>query len=203
MCSTASWWSPGRRAGSTSSCSPPAPRRSGRRAAESAAQTPAHFVAFDLLQLGEEVTMQLPYRRRRELLEDLFARQQLAAPWTLCPATTDPEQAQEWLSPEWAAVGIEGCLARTGRGWRGHRPDHLPHTVLLARYDPSGRMRLVARSTPLSRPLRREHRGPRAGERAPPARPPTGPRNIRVARRRPDQRSADPGELVAPGSVPL
>ncbi|WP_405802560.1 hypothetical protein [Streptomyces sp. NBC_01187] len=47
-------------------------RRTGRRAAESAAQTPAHFVAFDILQLGEEVTMRLPHRRRRELLEDLF-----------------------------------------------------------------------------------------------------------------------------------
>ncbi|MBQ0867355.1 ATP-dependent DNA ligase [Streptomyces sp. RK75] len=154
-------------------------RRSGQRAAASAHAHPAHLIVFDVLQLGEQVTMRLPYRERRQLLEDLFARRRLSAPWTLCPATTDPDQAEEWLTPEWAAVGVEGVMVkptagtyRSGErgGWQKLRsrtthdavigavtgPISLPATVLLARFDQAGRMRLVARSSPLPAALRQQ-----------------------------------------------
>ncbi len=151
-------------------------RRSGRRAAASALAHPAHLICFDLLQLGGRVLLEEPYWQRRLLLEDVFARRGLAAPWALCPSTRDAAQAQEWLSPEWAAVGVEGVVVkpvgqpyRPGeRGWAKLRsrtahdavigavtgPVTMPETLLLGRWDPAGRLRLVARSTPLSVSLR-------------------------------------------------
>ncbi|MGP3990817.1 ATP-dependent DNA ligase [Streptomyces sp. 3N207] len=157
-------------------------RRTGQRAQTSALAHPAHLICFDVLQLGDQVTLQLPYRERRALLEDLFARRQLTAPWTLCPSTRDAGQAQEWLAPEWAAVGVEGLVVkpeagtyrpgeRGGRGgWEKLRsrtthdavigavtgPITLPSTLLLARWDQAGRMRLVGHSTPLPRMLRQQ-----------------------------------------------
>ncbi|GGZ41437.1 hypothetical protein GCM10010365_72680 [Streptomyces poonensis] len=52
-----------------------------------AAEWPAHFVAFDLLRLGGTDTTPWSYRRRRAALLDVFAEQGLAAPWALCPST--------------------------------------------------------------------------------------------------------------------
>lgn len=156
--------------------------RSSRRAATAAREHPAHLVCFDLLQIGAEVLTGVPYRQRRARLEDLFARYELSAPWTLCPATTDPDTAAEWMAPEWGAAGIEGVVVKpaSGRyrpgarggpgGWQKCRsrsthdavigavtgPITMPHTVLLGRWDQGGRLRLVARSTSLPRALRQQ-----------------------------------------------
>jgi len=153
-------------------------RRTGARAAAGAEQQPAHVVLFDCLETGGEVIMRQPYTERRALLEDLFTRQQLHPPWTLCPSTTDRGQAAEWLSPDWAAVGIEGVICkglkshyRPGiRGWEKLRSRQtadavvgavtgsitLPSTLLLGRWDGGGRLRLVAQTTPMPTPLRRD-----------------------------------------------
>lgn len=85
-------------------------QRAHRRAAtavRAVEQWPAHFVAFDLLRAGADLTAQ-PYRARRAALEQLFADHRLQAPWTLCPSTTDPKQATDWL--EWSTVGLEGLV---------------------------------------------------------------------------------------------
>ncbi|MFD5079575.1 ATP-dependent DNA ligase [Streptomyces sp. NPDC058371] len=153
-------------------------RRRSRTAAEAARENPAHLIVFDVLQIGDEVLVKRPLRERRALLEDLFAHRQMAAPWMLCPATTDPEQAREWLDPAWAAAGIEGTVMKPldgfyepgERGWYKLRsrasaeavvgavtgPLASPVSVLLGRYDQEGKLRLVARSTPLAAPMRRE-----------------------------------------------
>lgn len=55
-----------------------------------------------------------PYRERRAVLEDLFAREGLGAPFTLCPNTTDRATAQDWLDPAWGGVGIEGVVRWAG-----------------------------------------------------------------------------------------
>ncbi|GFN09882.1 hypothetical protein Smic_84380 [Streptomyces microflavus] len=140
-----------------------------------AAQWPAHYVAFDLLRLNgadPDLTAQ-PYTARRAALEELFTDQALAPPWTLCPSTTDPTMAAEWL--EWSTVGMEGLVLKNLRGtyrpatraWRKYRVAHTtdaiigavsrsltdPATVLLGRYDPTGRLRYTGRSTVLPRPL--------------------------------------------------
>lgn len=84
------------------------PRRLNRRAATAAClaeQHPAHFVAFDLLQHGTDLTAR-PYTEHRAALEALLVDHRLGPPWTLCPTTTDLSTARKWLS--WSVVGIEG-----------------------------------------------------------------------------------------------
>lgn len=146
-------------------------RRRGAAAARLAAVQPAHFVAFDLLRLaGQDVTA-WPYWRRRAALEKLFAEQRLEAPWTLCPSTTDPDTATEWLT--WTAVGVEGLCFKplqgayrpSVRGWRKYKvretseaivggvtgPLAAPRSLLLGRFDVEGRLlRYTGRTTTLS-----------------------------------------------------
>ncbi|MEV4442811.1 hypothetical protein AB0K09_28120 [Streptomyces sp. NPDC049577] len=53
-----------------------------------AASMPAHFIAFEVLQLGGQELLNRPYGERRAVLEALFTERALAPPWTLCPMTT-------------------------------------------------------------------------------------------------------------------
>ncbi|MDI9834968.1 hypothetical protein QMY38_27685 [Streptomyces sp. KAU_LT] len=61
---------------------------------------------FDVLEVGGGDLLDRPYRERRAMLEDLFARDVLGAPFTLCPVTTDRATALEWLDPAWGEVGL-------------------------------------------------------------------------------------------------
>jgi ATP-dependent DNA ligase len=70
----------------------------GARAERLAEQMPAHFIAFDVLQVDGEEQLRVPYCERRARLEELFAEGELAAPWTLCPMTTEAATGQEWLT---------------------------------------------------------------------------------------------------------
>ncbi|MFE7935531.1 ATP-dependent DNA ligase [Streptomyces sp. NPDC057456] len=143
--------------------------RRGAAAAQAAREWPAHFVAFDLVHRGGDVTG-WPYARRRAALKELFAERGPTAPFTLCPSTTDPALAREWLS--WTAAGVEGlCFKRLNepyrggvRSWRKYKVRvtteavigavtgslAAPRTLLLGRYDRAGRLRYVGRSTTLS-----------------------------------------------------
>src|ERR1700759_5665066 len=60
-----------------------------------AEQTPAHFVAFDLLALGAEDYTGRPFAERRAALESALAGAR--APGHLTPATTDPAVAARWV----------------------------------------------------------------------------------------------------------
>lgn len=60
-----------------------------------AAAHPANFIAFDLLHLGTQSLLKLPYRERRERLAALLDEHALAPLWTLCPATTDAATVME------------------------------------------------------------------------------------------------------------
>jgi ATP-dependent DNA ligase len=142
----------------------------GARAAAAARERPAHFVAFDLLHRDDTDLTGWPYERRRAVLEQFFAEHRLTGPLTLSPSTTDPAVAREWLG--WAAVGIEGLVFKRlderylpgRRTWRKYRtretteaivaavsgPLSAPRTLLLARYDTTGHLRYVGRSTVLS-----------------------------------------------------
>ncbi|MFE4862361.1 hypothetical protein [Streptomyces sp. NPDC056670] len=68
--------------------------RRGAGAAEGSRLWPAHYVAFDLVHAGADLTG-WPYERRRSALKALFADYRLAAPLTLCPSTTDPTVAEQ------------------------------------------------------------------------------------------------------------
>ncbi|SPD86559.1 DNA ligase C [Micropruina glycogenica] len=73
------------------------------------AQTPASFVAFDLLALGDDDLTSRPFEQRRAALEQALT--DAAAPVHLTPATRDPELAQQWFS-QFEGAGLDGVVAK-------------------------------------------------------------------------------------------
>ncbi|MEW2268063.1 ATP-dependent DNA ligase [Streptomyces sp. NPDC047853] len=144
-------------------------RRRGAGALTAAQTWPAHLVVFDATHLDGTDLTSWPYARRRAALESLFADAGLAAPFTLCPSTTDPVTAREWLT--WTSAGLEGlCFKRLtqpylagARGWGKYKvratedaivgaftgPAAAPRTLLLGRYDAEGRLRFTGRTATL------------------------------------------------------
>ncbi|GAA2731572.1 hypothetical protein GCM10009867_05490 [Pedococcus aerophilus] len=74
-----------------------------------AAETPAQFVAFDLLSLAGEDLTDRPFSERRSLLENAFAS--VEAPIHLTRATRDPQEAQEWFE-QFEGAGLDGVIAK-------------------------------------------------------------------------------------------
>jgi len=74
-----------------------------------AQRTPAHFVAFDLLALGDRDLAGEPFRERRRLLEQVLAAAE--PPIHLTPATRDPEVARRWFD-EFEGAGLDGIVAK-------------------------------------------------------------------------------------------
>jgi ATP-dependent DNA ligase len=124
-------------------------------------ETPARFVAFDVLAIGDEVLLELPYAERRTRLEEL-----VEAPIDLTPSVSDPGDAQEWLQ------GSEGVIAkqlecpykpgeRVGmlkikrvrtidavvRGWRPGKEEGTLGAIILGLYGEDGRLREVGHSS--------------------------------------------------------
>ncbi|MGJ7492215.1 ATP-dependent DNA ligase [Variovorax sp. ZT4R33] len=79
------------------------------RIARLAHETPASFVAFDLLRLGGEDLMPRPQRERRLLLEALLA--DIGPPIHLTPMTTDRALAEHWLA-DFEGAGLDGVMAK-------------------------------------------------------------------------------------------
>jgi ATP-dependent DNA ligase len=78
-----------------------------------AAETPAAFVAFDLLAEGDTDLREVPLSERRARLEALLA--DAAAPVYLTPVTTDPAVATDWFS-RFEGAGLDGVVAKPGDG---------------------------------------------------------------------------------------
>ncbi|MEO3935215.1 ATP-dependent DNA ligase [Dermatophilaceae bacterium Soc4.6] len=77
-------------------------------------QTPAAFVAFDLLALGDEDLTGLPFAERRARLERLLpatADDDLPGRVHLTPLTTDPEIARDWFV-RLEGAGLDGVVAK-------------------------------------------------------------------------------------------
>jgi ATP-dependent DNA ligase len=74
-----------------------------------AEKTPASFVAFDLLALGDEDCTLWPFERRRALLEDALA--EAAPPVYLTPTTRDRDVALGWFS-QFEGAGLDGVVAK-------------------------------------------------------------------------------------------
>ncbi|MEZ5202760.1 MAG: ATP-dependent DNA ligase [Micropruina glycogenica] len=81
-------------------------------------QTPASFVAFDLLALGDDDLTSRPFEQRRAALEQALT--DAAAPVHLTPATRDPELAQQWFS-QFEGAGLDGVVAKPLAGT--YQPD--------------------------------------------------------------------------------
>ncbi len=83
------------------------------RVAKLAKESPAEFVAFDLLAVGGEDLRGAPQTERRARLERLLAG--VAKPIHLTPATRDPIVAAEWLS-RFEGAGLDGVIAKPEYG---------------------------------------------------------------------------------------
>ena len=130
-----------------------------------AEQTPASFVAFDLLALGDEDCTALPFERRRALLEEALAAAR--PPVYVTPATRDRAVAVTWFS-QFEGAGLDGVVAkpldgpyepdkrvmfkvkheRTAdcvvAGYRPHKSgDDVIGSLLLGLYDDTGRLASV------------------------------------------------------------
>ena len=73
------------------------------------AQTPAHFVAFDVLALGDRSLMHAPFEQRRKALEEALA--DASSPIHVTPATRDREVAERWFD-EFEGAGLDGIVAK-------------------------------------------------------------------------------------------
>jgi ATP-dependent DNA ligase len=71
--------------------------------------TPASFVAFDLLSLGDDDLMNTPLIERRAALQEALAGAQ--PPIHLTPATRDQQEAQRWFE-EFEGAGLDGLIAK-------------------------------------------------------------------------------------------
>ncbi|MEV6342231.1 ATP-dependent DNA ligase [Actinoplanes sp. NPDC051851] len=72
-------------------------------------QTPASFVAFDLLAVGDEDLTGLPFAQRRARLEQALAA--AGPPVHITPATSDPATARRWFE-EFEGAGLDGLIAK-------------------------------------------------------------------------------------------
>ena len=134
-----------------------------------AGETPAVYVAFDLLARGDESLLELPFAERRAALEKLLARKQFsAAPIELMQTVETPEQAQRWLEHAEGAIAKERSaqyrpgerkgMAKVKRvrtidavlvGWRPGKEDGTVGALILGLYD-GPELRVVGHCSGLS-----------------------------------------------------
>jgi ATP-dependent DNA ligase len=74
-----------------------------------AEKTPASYVAFDLLALGDESFMGRPFAERRAAMEAALA--DLDGPCHLTRTTTDPAEAEQWFT-QFEGAGLDGVIAK-------------------------------------------------------------------------------------------
>jgi ATP-dependent DNA ligase len=83
------------------------------RVAKLAKETPASFVAFDLIAIEGRDLRAAPLRERRALLERLLA--DVKPPIYLTPITTDRVVAADWLS-RFEGAGLDGVIVKLENG---------------------------------------------------------------------------------------
>ncbi len=81
------------------------------RVAKLSVQTPAELVCFDLLALGDESLLALPFRVRRERLEEALTGLRAEDPIHLTQVTTDAEVAAQWFE-RFEGAGLDGVVAK-------------------------------------------------------------------------------------------
>ena len=129
-----------------------------------AAETPAMFVAFDLLGLGDDSLLDSPFSERRAALERLVSG--VGHPIHLTRITDDAALARDWLT-EFEGAGLDGVVAKPlaaayapGKrvmlkvkhhrtadvvllGYRVHKSGSGVGSLLLGLYDDAGELRNV------------------------------------------------------------
>ncbi|MFB4314629.1 ATP-dependent DNA ligase [Actinomadura sp. 21ATH] len=74
-----------------------------------AERTPASFIAFDLLALGDESLMEVPLGERRRRLVDTLGK--VGAPIHVTPASDSYDTALRWFE-EFEGAGLDGVIAK-------------------------------------------------------------------------------------------
>lgn len=136
------------------------------RIAKLSEQTPASFVAFDLLAVGDEDLREAPMERRRARLEAVLGA--APPPVFVTPATTDVEVARDWFA-RFEGAGLDGIIAKpldltyqekkramlkikhrhtvdcvvAGFRWHKKGPGELLGSLLLGLYDADGSLQHV------------------------------------------------------------
>lgn len=126
-----------------------------------AAETPASFVAFDLVALGDDALLDRPLTERRKLLEQALAG--AGPPVHLTPGTFDRAIATDWFS-RFEGAGLDGVMAKAAdgtylpnkrsqikvkhlrtadcvvAGFREHKNGDGPGSLMLGLYDENGEL---------------------------------------------------------------
>lgn len=142
-----------------------------------AAETPASFVAFDLLWLEDRDLRSEPYARRRETLERALG--DITPPLHVTPKTADRDEAADWFV-RFEGAGLDGVMAKpvTGTylenkrtqfkvkhrrtadcvvaGYRMHKSGDGVGSLLLGLYDEEGALHHVGVATSFSARRRTE-----------------------------------------------
>ena len=144
-----------------------------------AAESPASFVAWDLLALGDEDLRAVPQGERRARLETVLGAAE--PPVHLTPATTDRELAADWFD-RFEGAGLDGVVAKrldatyqpgkramlkikhqrtadcvvAGFRWHKNGPGTHVGSLLLGLYDAAGRLHHVGITASFTMARRRE-----------------------------------------------
>lgn len=149
------------------------------RIARLAGETPARFVCFDILALGDRDLTGLPFAERRRILAGVAGG--FAAPVHLTPATTDRSVAAAWFA-RFEGAGLDGIIAKpagdaylAGRraqfklkhrrtadcvvgGYRLHRSGDGVGSLLLGLHDAAGTLHYAGAASGFTAAGRRELR---------------------------------------------
>jgi ATP-dependent DNA ligase len=139
-----------------------------------AEQTPASFVAFDLLALGDESLLEVPFGERQARLRSVLHG--VPPPVYVTAITQDPATAERWFET-FEGAGLDGVVAKAAdlpygpdqrlmtkvkhvrtadcvvAGFRWHKSGPIVGSLLLGLYDESGELQHigVAASFPMAR----------------------------------------------------
>jgi ATP-dependent DNA ligase len=131
------------------------------RIARLAEETPARFIAFDLLARDDDVLLERPYHERRAALEQLVGE-----PVELTPKVDTAAEAEHWLREAEGVIakradapyspGERVGMVKVKRvrtidavvmGWRPGKAENTVGAIILGLYDEGGRLREVGHSS--------------------------------------------------------
>jgi ATP-dependent DNA ligase len=134
-------------------------------------QTPARFLAFDLLATEDRVLLELPFAQRREALEQF----PFAAPVELTPCVRSAAEAERWLRSAEGVIakqldapyrpGAREGMVKIKRvrtidavviGWRPGKEERTVGSLILGLYDERGELCTVGHTSGLKAAERRE-----------------------------------------------
>jgi ATP-dependent DNA ligase len=142
-----------------------------------AQEIPASYVAFDLLALGDESLLDMPFSQRRAQLEAIL--EDVEPPLYLTPATTDRALAEDWFE-RFEGAGFDGVVAKpladtyhpgqramakikhertcdcVVAGYRMHKDGKGLGSLLLGLYDDGGTLHHVGVASAMAAKLRTE-----------------------------------------------